>query len=410
MGAATAGTFGFDLLKTSTFSAGHPQQKYAEMRKAAPMLRHEGSDLQPAFWVALDYELIRKISLDANNFTSTRGFRIPTDKRMSMDPKISAVLSRFMLAMDDPEHATYRGLVSQAFTPANLAAFEPSIRQSVADLVDGLKTGSEVEFVTEVGAIVPIRTVCTIMGVPREDEARVFEFTNAVFGTDDADFSPNVEVANRNYLGIFDYANWLFAERRREPKNDVATMLVHAEIDGKRLNEIDLQSFFSNMISAGNETTRSSLSGAVWALSVFPDQRRKIVEDPSRLAAATDEILRWYGPVYHMARVAKQDLELAGETVRAGERVALLYGAGNYDPAVFEDPFKLDVTRPNASRHVTFGYGVHHCLGFRLGNLQLRMILEAFLRRFPNYEVLTEPVNVASNFVRAIKSLRVRLQ
>lgn len=407
---ASADALGFNMLDTSTFSAGHPFGQYDRLRAIGPVVRHPGSATQAPFWLATDYATIQKVSKDAENFTTSKGFRIHTDRRASMDPKIAQVLSRFMLAMDEPEHSAYRGVVSAGFMPGALRGIEERIRATVDAMVGGLTPGREVEFVTEVGAIVPIKTVCAIMGVPPEDEPKVLEFTNAVFGTDDPAFAPTLEVANRNYLNIFDYGRWLFEQRRREPKEDVVTLLVNARINGEPLNETDLLSYFSNMISAGNETTRSSLSGAIWALDLHRDAREALLADPSRLTAAVDEILRWFTPVYHMARTARRDVEVGGVNIREGERLALLYGAGNHDPAVFADPHRLDIGRGNASRNITFGYGVHHCLGWRLGTMQLRLILDALLRKFPRYEVLSQPQYVASNFVRAMKTMDVRLQ
>lgn len=405
----TANEFGFNLLDPATFAQGHPWALYDRMRAAQPVMRHEGSELQPAFWVVNDFAMIKAVSTDTQNFTTTKGFRIQSDRRRSMDPKIAQVLSRFMLAMDEPEHSLYRGLVSSGFMPASLRLIEDKIRQSVAALMAGLSAGRAVEFVTEVGAIVPIKTVCAIMGVPEADEQRVFDFTNAVFGTDDPAFAPSLEVANRNYLDIFDYGRWLFEQRRQDPRDDLATLLVNARIDGQPLGETEMLSYFSNMIAAGNETTRSSLAGAVWGLAMHREQRDRLLAEPQRLSGAVDELLRWYTPVYHMARTATRDVQLGDALVRAGERVAMLYGAGNHDPAVFDDPHVLDLTRSNAGRSVTFGYGIHHCLGWRLGTMQLRLILDAFLKKFPRYEILGEPQYVSSTFVRAMKSLEVKL-
>jgi cytochrome P450 len=406
---ASADSVGFNLLDTATFAAGHPWETYDRLRALGPVVRHPGTAAQPAFWLATDYATVQAVSRDVENFTSTKGFRIHTARRAAMDPAIAQVLSRFMLAMDEPEHSTYRAVVSPSFMPGALRGIEQRIRNSVAAMVDRIVPGSELEFVTQVGATVPIQTVCAIMGVPPEDEPRVLAFTNAVFGTDDPAFAPTLEDANRNYLQIFDYGRWLFDLRRREPKDDMATLLVNARINGAPLSETDLLSYFSNMIAAGNETTRSSLTGAVWALDRHRDARETLLADPAKLPGAVDEILRWYTPVYHMARTVRRDVQLGGQTLRAGEKVALLYGAGNRDPAVFADPHRLDIARSNAARSVTFGYGIHHCLGWRLGTMQLRLILEALLRRFPRYEVLTEPQYVASNFVRAVSAMMVRL-
>lgn len=400
---------GFNLLDVATFADGHPHQAYDRIRAEEPVMRHPGSAKQPPFWVLTRYEDIQAVSLDGQRFTSTKGFRVATDNRSSMDPEIGQVLSRFMLTMDQPEHGAYRSLVSSAFMPTALKAVEERVRQSVADLMQSLDGADEVEFVTEVGAIVPIKTICAILGVPPEDEGLVFEFTNAVFGTDDPAFAPSIAVANAKYLEIFDYGLSLLKERRREPRDDLLTLIANGTIDGKPLGETEQKSFFSNLLAAGNETTRSSLSGSIWALAQFRDERRRLIADPTLIPGAVHELLRWFSPVFQMARTAKKDVEIGGRTIKSGERVAMLYGAGNHDPAVFADPHRLDITRANAKRHITFGYGIHSCLGSRLAGMQLRFILEAFLAKFPEYEVMEQPSYTASNFVGAMKSLRVKL-
>lgn len=400
----------FNLLDVESFAHGHPHAAYDELRAKSPVYHHPGSDKQPAFWVLTGYEDIRAVSLDDRNFTSTRGFRVPTDNRGAMDPEIGRTLSRFMLAMDNPEHAAFRSVVAQAFLPSALAKAESRIWASVERLMQSLAGRSEVEFVTEIGAIIPIQTICALMGVPPEDEWRIFEFTNAVFGTDDPDYAPSLEVANERYLAIFDYGLSLLDQRRREPKDDLLTVIANGQVNGRPLDETEQKSFFSNMIAAGNETTRSSLAGSLWALSLFPHQRAKLIEDPARIPAAVQELLRWFSPVFQMARTARHDITLGGQTIREGERVAMLYGAGNHDPSVFENPHQLDIDRPNANRHITFGYGIHHCLGSRLAGMQIRFILEALLRHFPNYRVTADPVFIRSNFVGAMKQLPLSLR
>ncbi|HMT44640.1 MAG TPA: cytochrome P450 [Chakrabartia sp.] len=401
---------GFNLSDPDSFAHGHPHAAYDAIRSTAPVCRHEASATQPAFWLLTRHEDIRTVSMDKTRFTSTEGFRVPTDTRAAMDPTIGAVLRRFMLAMDEPEHGDFRQLVASAFLPSGIAAAEPMIRANVAKLIDGLKERDTAEFVSDIGAKVPIQTVCAVMGVPPEDEWRVFEFTNAVFGTDDPDYAPSLEVANERYLAIFDYGWTLLEERRRNPREDLLTRIANGTVGGRPLDEIEQKSFFSNMISAGNETTRSSFAGALWALSLFPDERRRLVDDPSLIPAAVNELLRWFSPVFQMARTALEDVQIGSETIRKGEKVAMLYGAGNHDPAMFEDPHRLDLARANANRHITFGFGIHHCIGNRLAQMQLAIILEAFLKAFPDYEILEEPRYVRSNFVGAMKSLPMRLR
>jgi cytochrome P450 len=311
--------------------------------------------------------------------------------------------------MDPPEHSAHRSMVNPSFTASALAPLESKIRQSVTDLLDAFTPGAEVEFVAEIAAITPIKTICAMMGAPPEDEPKVFRWTNGIFGTDDPDFAKGMEESNRNYREIFDYGFWLISERRREPRDDLLTLVANARIDGAPLEERVLKSFFSNMMAAGNETTRSSLSGAIAALARNPDQRSRLVAEPTLIEGGVNELLRYVSPVIQMMRTAKEDVEVGGKTIAAGERVVMLYGAGNHDPAFFDDPHRLDVTRKNAARNLSFGNGIHHCVGSRLATMQLRVILEEFLKRFPAYTVRDEPAYVASNFVQSMKSLPVRL-
>lgn len=402
-------TTGFNLIDPETFRYGHPFDTYDEIRAETPVYRNPESDMQPGFWVLTRHADIRALSTDTENFSSAQGAVIPPDIFLQLDPKIIEDLNRFMIAMDKPEHTKYRGLVAPAVTPAAIKRLEDRISASIDALIDGLKGRDEVDFVTEVGAIVPIKTICAIMGVPEEDEKKVFDFTNAVFGFGDPELSPTLEEANENFLAVLDYG-WDLAQKRREdPRDDVMSIVANAEIDGKPLSRVDQTSFFTNMVAAGNETTRSSLAGAISLLAKHPDQRQLLIDDPEMISSSLDELLRRHTPGIHMARTAKRDAEVGGQLVREGERVAMLYGAGNHDPAVFADPYRLDLRRENAKEHLAFGYGPHHCYGWRLARLQLRLILTAFLRTFPNYEIASEPTMIVSNLVHAMKSLRVRL-
>lgn len=407
--ASAADYRGLNLFDPATFAKGHPFAIYDEIRTTTPILRHPGSAKQPPFWALTRHADIAALGLDGENFTSTKGFRLQTDNRASMDPEIGRVLSRFMLAMDDPEHAQFRKLVSSAFLPAPLKALEARVAVTVSELFDGLRDRDEVDFVADVAARVPIQTICAILGVPRADEDKIIDWTDGIFATDDPEVTVTLDEANRKYLAIFDYAVWLIGEKRRDPADDLMSLVAHAEIDGKPISEIEQKSYFSNMMGAGNETTRTSLAGAAWALFSNPGERAKLAADPALMPNGVSELLRYFTPVYQMGRTAKRDTQIAGQDVAEGERVIMLYGAGNHDPAMFEDPHRLDVTRANAGRHIAFGVGVHHCLGGRLAQLQLRLILGEFLKRYPNYACLSEPVFLASNFVAAVKRLPIRL-
>ena len=407
--ATDSNTTAFNLVDPETYRYGHPFDVYDRIRAETPVYRNQGTELQPPFWVLTRHADIRAVSTDAENFSSLRGPIIPQDVQLQTVPRVQEEFARFFIAMDDPEHKQYRNVVAPAVTPKAIKKLEERISSQIDQLVEGLKGRDEVDFVSEVAAIVPIKTVAAVMGVPEGDEGKVLKFTNAVFGFGDPELTGSIEEANDNLLEVIAYG-WDLAQKRREdPQDDVMTMVAHATIDGEPLNEVDQTAYFTNMISAGNETTRSSLAGAVYLLGKSPDQRQLLVDDPGMIKLSLDELLRRHTPGIHMARTAKHDVEVGGQLIPAGERVALLYGAGNHDPAVFEDPYRLDLQRPNARDHLAFGYGVHHCLGWRLGTLQLRLILTAFLKAFPNYEIAGEPTMIISNLVNAAKEMRVRL-
>ncbi len=400
----------FNLIDSSTFRYGHPFHLYDAIRADTPVYWHSGSDKQPPFWVLTRHADIQAVSRDPENFTATQGFRIPSDTLLAMDSEIMEALSRFLNAQDEPEHSKYRNLVAPFFTPRAVASVEARVRVSVDALMEKLKSMDIVDVVDDVAMDVPIKTVCAIMGVPEEDEGRVFEFTNAIFGMEDPDFAASLDVANEQYHAVMDYGLHLAKKRRDKPQDDLISVIANGTVDGKPLTDLEVKSFFSNMIAAGNETTRGSIAGAIWGLGKFPEQRQLLVDDPALIPAALNELFRWYSTTIQMSRTAIKDVEIGGTLIRKGDRVAMLYGAGNHDPAVFDNPHELDLRRKNANSHISFGYGIHHCLGFRLGTMQFRLVLEAFLKTFPNYVINEEPTFMLANLPLIMKSLKVNLR
>ena len=401
---------GFSLLNSDMFRHGQPHELYDLLREHSPVYRHPGNGDQPDFWALTRFEDIRAVSLDGENFTSTRGFIIPTEIRSNLDPEIGIALSRFMLAMDNPEHQDFRAVVVSAFMPSALKQVLPRIQASVDALFQSLEELEEADFVNTIAATVPIKTICAIMGIPAADEARVFEFTNTVFGIDDPELAASADATNEGYRALFEYGWDLLEARRRDPRDDLLTRIAHGTVGGRPLTPTEQKGFFSNLIAAGNETTRSTLAGSIYGLAKHPDQRQALIADPALLSTAINELIRWFSPVYHFSRVARRDVVVGGQAIGEGERVAMLYGAGNHDPAMFVDPHQLDIHRNNAKANLAFGYGIHNCLGSRLALMQLDLILSRFLLNFPEYEILSEPTFIRSNLVQAMKTLPVRLR
>jgi len=237
----------------------------------------------------------------------------------------------------------------------------------------------------------------------------VFDWTNRLVGTDDPEYAPSLDKTNEAYEEVFEYGRWLVEQRRANPTNDLMSVVANAVIDGQPIDGTLRDGFSTILIAAGNETTRNSLSGAIWALTNSPTAKKRLLDQPDLVPDSVDELLRHVTPVIQMLRTALEDIEIGGQAIKAGERVVMLYGAANRDPEVFANPHEIDVTRENAKKHLAFGIGIHHCLGARLATMQIRLILGELLKRFPSIETVGEPKYLASNFVLGIKSMPVKL-
>jgi linalool 8-monooxygenase len=238
----------FDMMSPETYKYGHPFALYDEARAKTPVMRQPGSKMQPPFWALLRFADCTTVAMDDKNFTSTKGFRVTSDNRASYDPEIGRVLSRFMIAMDDPEHLQYRKLVVSAFMPVGLQGIEKRITARIDALFDKLNGRDNVDFVTDVAATVPVKTIAALLGVPEADEDKVLLWTDATFGADDPDLMTSPAEASRNMLDMFDYAIWLAGQKRKDPKDDLMSVIANGEVNGKPVGDIEIKSYFSNML------------------------------------------------------------------------------------------------------------------------------------------------------------------
>jgi cytochrome P450 len=282
---------------------------------------------------------------------------------------------RFMLAMDPPEHTRLRSLVSRAFTPRHVDSVRTRVRARIRELLAPHRDAGRVEWVADVAHELPIWTICELIGVPEADRDTVKQwtldvglvFTN-VLGPDDR------RVAETALASLYDYTRGLVAERRRNPRDDLLTALVHAEEDGRHLSEPELQAMVPNLLNGGHDTTRSLLSIALVVLLDHPAERRRLEDDPAMVAGAVEEVLRTEPPVVSTMRLASTPCSLGGEPVAAGEMVHLSILAANRDPTTFADPDRFDVGRRGAPS-VSFGFGAHHCVGAALARLEGQEVL-----------------------------------
>jgi cytochrome P450 family 142 subfamily A polypeptide 1 len=362
------------------------------MRENAPVYWDEAGQV----WGITLYEDVMGLSKDPHTWRSTGGIR-PDSPSMP-----------YMIDMDDPDHKKRRGLVNKGFTPRRVAEREGRIREISVQLIERAKERGRFDFVKDVAAWLPLVLIGDMLGVDEADHARLLEWSEAMILGTGATTMERMLDAGRAFEEYVAYQRRVIADRRANPKDDLVSVLVHAEIDGERLSDDELVMETLLILIGGDETTRHVLSGGMYQLLRNPDQCAAIARDPSRIPTAVEEMLRWVSPIQNMARTASRDVMLRGQRVREGQKVILLYPSANRDAAVFPDPFRFDVARtPND--HLAFGYGAHFCLGANLARMELRVFFEEALRRLPGLELASSepPPLRASNFVSGIESLPV---
>jgi cholest-4-en-3-one 26-monooxygenase len=316
---------------------------------------------------------------------------------------------KLMLTMDPPDHTRYRKLVNRGFTPRTISALEPHIRELAAGIIDAAVARGTCDFVTDVAAELPLEAIAELIGVPLEDRHKIFEWSNRMIGSEDPEYMVSAEATSTAQVEMFMYAQQLADDRRVAPRDDIVTKLLEAEVDGDKLSEMDFNLFFLLLAVAGNETTRNAISHGLDALLQHPEQYELLVDDPSRVATATEEILRWASPVMYFRRNTTRDYDLRGEHIAEGDKVSLWYISANRDERVFDDPFRFDVTRdPNP--HIAFGGGgPHFCLGASLARLEMRVLFEELVQRAPRIAPIDGAQRLRSNFINGIKHLPVAL-
>ena len=383
-------------LHSPDFYAGDPYPAYRELRATAPVCWNDVTN----FWALLKYEDIRFVSSNPALFTSTKGITIP-------DPAMpSPVQEGNLIFSDPPRHRQMRKLINSGFTRRRVAVLEPKIREIVRGILDGIEPGSVHEFAEEIAAPLPTRMIAELIGAPPDDWEQFRAWSDAATGTAD----PEIELDSFVAMGqLFEYFQKLIAARRAEPRDDLLSVLAEAEIDEHRLTDQDLLNFAFLLLVAGNETTRNLIALGTLALIEHPEQCRLLVDDPSRIPGAVEEMLRWNSPVVHMARTATADVEIRGQLIREGEVVVMLYGSANRDEEIFgPDSEEFKVTRhPNP--HIAFGCGEHSCVGAQLARLEATVFFDELLRRFPRLELVGAVDRMRATMVPGVKRMPVRL-
>jgi cholest-4-en-3-one 26-monooxygenase len=390
-----------DLNDLDVFEAGVPHDWFRRLRKAAPVYWHDEPD-GPGYWVVTKYEDLRHVSTKPAIFSSARGTNI-----FDLDPDGLRQIRSLLINMDPPQHVKHRRLVQKGFTPRQVRPLEPRIREICGKLIDQLVHRDECELVADLAAELPMQVICELVGVPFEDRHLLYDLSNRLIGFDDPDFAASAEDGKIAAAEMYAYAQKLAAERREKPADDLVTKLITAEVDGRKLTDHEFNSFFLLLVLAGNETTRTATTHGVHLLARYPEQRQRLLADPSLIPSAVEEILRFESPLIHFRRTATQDTKIRGVKISSGDKVTIWYPSANRDEEIFPDADTFDIGRkPNA--HVAFGIGEHFCLGSNLARLELNVMFEELLRRLPEIQLAAEPKRVRSNFINAIKRMPVR--
>ena len=320
-------------------------------------------------------------------------------------------LVRSLVQMDDPDHMKYRMLTAAFFTKQRLAQMKDEVERLARQYVDRMaELGGECDFVKDVAVWYPLRVVMSVLGVPPEDEPLMLKLTQELFGSTDPDVQRSFDImAIGDVVKDFEaYFTGISEDRRRNPRDDLATVIANATIDGEPIPELEAAGYYIIVATAGHDTTSSSTSGGLLALLENPDEFAKLRSDPARYVdGAVEEMIRWVSPVRHFMRTATKDHEVRGTTIRAGESVILWYPSANRDEEVFDAPFEFRIERPPA-RNLAFGYGAHVCLGQHLARLEIAALYRELLARVEHVELAGEPQFAQAAFVGGLKSLPIR--
>ena len=385
-----------DIASHDSWAGGPPHQTFAWMRANAPVYRHlrMEPDQPEWFWALTRHADIVTVSRQFQNFSSAAKGAVLNDDRPDLE------FARMLIDLDPPDHTRLRTLVSKAFTPKAIRQLADKYRTVSVELVTAAIDEGEVDFVTKVAAELPLIAIAEMLGVPREDRSRV---------SVDPEYSHGVEDTQNAAMELYMYANALAADRRANPRDDIVSTLVAAE-EGDALTGQEFELFFLLLSVAGNETTRNAISHSINHLIQQPAAFAEMKANPAVLDTAVEELLRWATPVNMFRRAATGDIELHGTQINEGDSVVMYYMSANFDDAVFDDPFRFDITRsPNP--HLAFGGGgPHFCLGAQLARLEMKVLFEEMLPRITAIEPTGDLSRLRSNFINGIKHLPVRLR
>jgi cholest-4-en-3-one 26-monooxygenase len=389
---------------------GPPYELFKQLREQCPVHWSAGFTEYPeedGYWSVTHAEDIHEVSRDWETYSSGTGVTAITESIMPLE-----LIRAMFIGMDPPKHDRLKNLFQKGFTPKRINEHEDEIRAIVTGVLDRVDDGRETcDLVFDVAQPVVSRVIGSFMGLPESDDETWARLMNTMMAAGDPDLNPEGidSVREKDVPEMFERCGQLIAARRENPTDDLTSVLVHSEVDGERLTDHEIVMGFFLLMAAGNDSTKATYCSAMRALMEAPEERQKVLDDPSLVPSAVEEALRMFPAFSHFRRTATRDTELHGCPIHEGQKVVMWYVSSNRDPARYEDPDRFDVTRN--PEHQAFGAGGrHYCLGTALARLELNILLEETLARFPDIELAGMPEYAESPFVNQLKTLPVRLR
>ena len=403
-----------DITSHDTYVNGVPHATFDRLRSESPVYWTEEAD-GSGFWSILRYDDGLAVSRDVNSFTSAKGIRLEELDEEETQARLT------MMELDPPDHTRYRRLVSKVFTRRSVESYEDQIRGLAVEVIEAALEHNEFDFVDAIAEQLPMRMLGALLGTSDDDGHKLVEWGDALLGNTDPDFTDfpvdltdteefrMVPFRSPASIQIFKYAEQQAAERRECPRDDVISKLLEPMVDGERLTDHEFNNFFTLLVAAGNDTTRYTMTHAMWTMMNHPQLWDAWKANPDLTPTAVEEVLRTSAVTMHFRRTATTDIEMRGQQIKAGDKVAIWFNAANHDPDGFENPYRFDLAREQ-NDHMAFGRnGPHLCLGAWLARMEVRLVFEELMKRVDRLEPNGEIARLRSNFIAGIKSLPVKV-
>jgi cytochrome P450 len=380
-----------------SFYVDDPYPVLTRLQREDPVHYYEPLDI----FILTKLAHIREAARQGALFSSGRGLFLNDLRMMKESSGGPSVFDGFFPAdaehfafADPPRHKELRGLITPAFAVKNLNALRPDIDRFIADLLDRIQPGEPIDFVAEIADHLPIMIAQRLLGIDGLDIATVKEWSDALEAMNAADTREEIEEAKRTFAGMNSVFEQEFRTKRGKPGSGLVSDMLNATLDGEPVSDSNVLTYCTTVLAAGSDTTRAVLTGTMLAFADFPDQLLRVKEDRALINTAIEESLRWVTPARSFVRTATADTAIGGKEIKAGQRIFLLYAAGNFDEEAFENPFLFDVGRKNAQQHVAFGFGPHSCIAAQLVRMQMRSFLSQFLDRFSSVRKVKKPTPI----------------